>query len=115
MSRDFLREAVRIYSKQVDYVLEDAQNTLKHVLTTVNTNLPDDATHAPFHAITLLEKFELDSLELDDCDKDWCEDSYLKSKDDITLAGIDIAYENLSCDHVASYFLIFPLIPINIY
>ncbi|KAK4398143.1 Sister chromatid cohesion 1 protein 3 [Sesamum angolense] len=109
-SANLLLGAARVFSKQVDYVLEDAQNAIKRV----NANLHDDATHAPFHAITLPEKFELDSLELDDYDKDsyvfaeylltfsllaiegtWinpgvhvfrCEDSHLKSKEDITLS-----------------------------
>ncbi|KAK4422878.1 Sister chromatid cohesion 1 protein 3 [Sesamum alatum] len=85
-SADLLRGVMRIYSKQVDYVLQDAQNAINYVSTSVNTSLPDDANHAPFHSITLPEKFELDSLELDDYDKDWCEDSHLKSKDDITLS-----------------------------
>ncbi|KAL0362460.1 UNVERIFIED_CONTAM: Sister chromatid cohesion 1 protein 3 [Sesamum calycinum] len=65
-SANLLLGAARVFSKQVDYVLEDAQNAIKRV----NANLHDDATHAPFHAITLPEKFELDSLELDDYDKD---------------------------------------------
>ncbi|XP_020549281.1 uncharacterized protein LOC105162293 [Sesamum indicum] len=53
----------------------------------MNAKLPDDATRAPFHAITLLETFELNSLELEDYDKHWCKDSHLKNKDDITLLG----------------------------
>ncbi|KAL0399709.1 UNVERIFIED_CONTAM: hypothetical protein Sradi_2314200 [Sesamum radiatum] len=81
-SADLLLGAARVCSKQVDYVLEDAQNVVKRL----NANLHEDSTHAPFHAITLPEKFELDSLELDDYDKDWCEDSHLKNKDDITLS-----------------------------
>ncbi|KAK4411716.1 Sister chromatid cohesion 1 protein 3 [Sesamum angolense] len=89
MSGHLLLGVVRIYSKQVDYLYEDCngvRNTINRVFTSVNVNLPDDATHAPFHAITLPEKFELDSLELDDYDKDLCEDSHLKSKDEITLS-----------------------------
>ncbi|XP_011097494.1 sister chromatid cohesion 1 protein 3 [Sesamum indicum] len=89
MSGHLLLGVVRIYSKQVDYLYEDCngvRNTINRVFTSVNVNLPDDAKHAPFHAITLPEKFELDSLELDDYDKDLCEDSYLKSKDEITLS-----------------------------
>ncbi|KAK4430532.1 Sister chromatid cohesion 1 protein 3 [Sesamum alatum] len=89
MSGHLLLGVVRIYSKQVDYLYEDCngvRNTINRVFTSVNVNLPDDATHAPFFSITLPEKFELDSMELDDYDKDWCEDSHLKSKDDITLS-----------------------------
>ncbi|KAL0431855.1 UNVERIFIED_CONTAM: Sister chromatid cohesion 1 protein 3 [Sesamum radiatum] len=116
MSGHLLLGVVRIYSKQVDYLYEDCngvRNTINRVFTSVNVNLPDDATHAPFHAITLPEKFELDSLELDDYDKDLyvfaedfssfftsyerinseihifrCEDSHLKSKDEITLSAL---------------------------
>ncbi|KAK4431837.1 hypothetical protein Salat_0945800 [Sesamum alatum] len=48
------------------------RSTINRVVTSVIVNLPNDATHAPFHAITLPETFELDSLQLDDSDKDWC-------------------------------------------
>ncbi|KAI3448928.1 hypothetical protein Pfo_005593 [Paulownia fortunei] len=88
MSGHLLLGVVRIYSKQVDYLYEDCNEiriTINRVFTSVSVNLPNDATHAPFHSVTLPEKFDLDSLELDDYYKDWFEDSHFKSQDDITL------------------------------
>ncbi|KAK6143132.1 hypothetical protein DH2020_023480 [Rehmannia glutinosa] len=73
ISGHLLLGVVRIYSKQVDYFFEDCNEiriTINRVFTTVNVNLPNDATHAPFHSVTLPEKLDLDSLELDDYYKD---------------------------------------------
>ncbi|PIN02228.1 Sister chromatid cohesion complex Cohesin, subunit RAD21/SCC1 [Handroanthus impetiginosus] len=88
MSGHLLLGVVRIYSKQVDYLFEDCnviRITINRVFTSVSVNLPEDATHAPFHSITLPERFELDNLELDDTYDDLLEDAHLKSLDDITL------------------------------
>lgn len=74
MSGHLLLGVVRIYSKQVDYLYEDCNEiriTINRVFTAVSVNLPNDATHAPFHSITLPEKFDLATLELDDYYKDW--------------------------------------------
>ncbi|KAL8542373.1 hypothetical protein ACS0TY_003296 [Phlomoides rotata] len=87
MSGHLLLGVVRIYSKQVDYLYEDCNETritINRIFTTVSVNLPDDATHAPVHAITLPGNFNLDAMELDDFA--WGDDSHLKNKDDITLA-----------------------------
>ncbi|CAI9764663.1 unnamed protein product [Fraxinus pennsylvanica] len=86
MSGHLLLGVARIYSKQVDYLYEDChvvQITINKAFTSVNVNLPDDANHAPFHSVTLPEKFELDAMELDNYS--WCENDHLKSYDDITL------------------------------
>ncbi|KAL3832907.1 hypothetical protein ACJIZ3_007643 [Penstemon smallii] len=88
MSAHLLLGVVRIYSKQVDYLREDCNVvllTINRVFTAATVNLPEDATHAPFHSITLPQRFELDALDLDDYSKDWCEDTHLKSHEDITL------------------------------
>lgn len=88
MSGHLLLGVVRIYSKQVDYFYEDCNEiriTINRVFTTVSVNLPSDATQAPFHSVTLPEKFDLDTMELGDYNMDWCEDSHLKSRDEITL------------------------------
>ncbi|CAA0820720.1 Sister chromatid cohesion 1 protein 3 [Striga hermonthica] len=79
---------VRIYSKQVDYLYEDCNEVrimINRVYTTVNVNLPHDATHAQVQAVTLPDKFNLDTLELDDHYNDWSKDFHFKSWDDITL------------------------------
>ncbi|CAI9769433.1 unnamed protein product [Fraxinus pennsylvanica] len=86
MSGHLLLGVARIYSKQVDYLYEDChvvQMTINKAFTSVNVNLPEDANHAPFHAVTLPGKFELDALELDNYS--WGENDHLKSYDDITL------------------------------
>ncbi|XP_022896115.1 sister chromatid cohesion 1 protein 3-like isoform X2 [Olea europaea var. sylvestris] len=86
MSGHLLLGVARIYSKQVDYLYEDChvvQITINKAFTSVNVNLPEDANHAPFHSVTLPEKFELDALDLDNYS--WCEYDHLNSYDDITL------------------------------
>ncbi|EYU31343.1 hypothetical protein MIMGU_mgv1a005279mg [Erythranthe guttata] len=88
MSGHLLLGVVRIYSKQVDYLYEDCNEiriTINRVFTTVNVNLPNDATHASFKSVTLPENFNLDSFELDDFRNDWSEDSHLLRQEDITL------------------------------
>ncbi|KAL6514980.1 hypothetical protein OROGR_020559 [Orobanche gracilis] len=88
MSAHLLLGVVRIYSKQVDYLYEDCNEiriTINRVFTTVSVNLPHDATHAPLHSVTLPEKLDLDTLELDDYYKDLGEDSHFKSHADLTL------------------------------
>ncbi|KAL6560448.1 hypothetical protein OROGR_004007 [Orobanche gracilis] len=88
MSAHLLLGVVRIYSKQVDYLHEDCNEiriTINRVFTTVSVNLPHDATHAPSHSVTLPEKLNLDTLDLDDYYKDLGEDSHFKSHADITL------------------------------
>lgn len=74
MSGHLLLGVVRIYSKQVDYFYEDCNEiriTINRVFTTVSVNLPSDATQAPFHSVTLPEKFDLDTMELGDYNMDW--------------------------------------------
>ncbi|CAA0842523.1 Sister chromatid cohesion 1 protein 3 [Striga hermonthica] len=88
LSGHLLLGVVRIYSKQVDYLYEDCNEvriTINRVYTTVNLNLPNDSTHAQVQAVTLPEKFNLDTLELDGRFKDWGEDTHFKSWDDITM------------------------------
>ncbi|XP_073147413.1 sister chromatid cohesion 1 protein 3 isoform X2 [Henckelia pumila] len=88
MSGHLLLGVVRIYSKQVDYLYDycnDVRITINRVYTSVNVNLPEDANHAPYHSITLPQAFDLDALDVDDCYKNWDQDSHVKSQDDITL------------------------------
>ncbi|XP_059650447.1 sister chromatid cohesion 1 protein 3-like [Cornus florida] len=74
MSGHLLLGVVRIYSKKVEYLHRDCKDILilfgkAFAPTQVNrqeVNLPEDATHAPFHSVTLPDTFELDAMDLDD-------------------------------------------------
>ncbi|KAK3038769.1 hypothetical protein RJ639_027356 [Escallonia herrerae] len=69
MSGHLLLGVVRIYEKKVEYLHEDCRVvwiSLKNAYAPADVNLPEDATHAPFHSVTLPEKFELDAFDLDD-------------------------------------------------
>lgn len=69
LSGHLLLGVVRIYSKQVDYLHHDCNEFLTNIRTAVasiEVNLPEDASHAAFHSVTLPETFELDALNMDD-------------------------------------------------
>lgn len=69
LSGQLLLGVVRIYSKQVDYLYHDCNIALAGMsksYSAVNINLPEDATHAPHHVITIPETFSLDALEIED-------------------------------------------------
>ncbi|XXG48659.1 hypothetical protein AAC387_Pa02g3044 [Persea americana] len=80
---------VRIYSKKVDYLHHDCNEFLSHIRTviaTIQVNLPEDASHAPFHSVTLPETFELDALNLDDAIyQAETPDNHLKTWEEITM------------------------------
>lgn len=68
MSGHLLLGVVRIYSKKVDYLYQDYNFfliTIRKAFNSVEVNLPEDATHAPFHSVTLPNTFELDALDLE--------------------------------------------------
>ncbi|GAY37043.1 hypothetical protein CUMW_026210 [Citrus unshiu] len=88
MSGHLLLGVVRIYSKKVDYLYHDCNVfliSLRKTFSTVSVNLPEDATHAPAHTVTLPQKFNLDSVDLDDHTFDDEYDNHLRSQEDITL------------------------------
>lgn len=69
MSGHLLLGVVRIYSKKVDYLFQDCNvvlNVLRKAFASIDLNLPEDARQAPVQSITLPDKFDLDTLELDD-------------------------------------------------
>ncbi|KAK6798779.1 hypothetical protein RDI58_006482 [Solanum bulbocastanum] len=81
---------VRIHSKQVEYFLQDCKALkmgIRKVISSTNSNLPEDAAHAPYHSITLPKTFQLDSFKFeDDLDNlNRIEDTNLKSFEEITL------------------------------
>ncbi|KAM3265262.1 sister chromatid cohesion 1 protein 3 isoform X1 [Capsicum annuum] len=97
-SGHLLLGVVRIYSKQVEYFSEDCKTLLHGVLkafTSTNVNLPEDATHAPYHSITLPETFELDALVFDeDLDPNRVKDTHVKSYEEITLEDQTLPHED---------------------
>lgn len=68
MSAHLLLGVVRIYSKKVDYLLNDCnlvRTVLYKVFASVSNNiLPEDARQAPVHTITMPATFDLDALNL---------------------------------------------------
>ncbi|KAK3031081.1 hypothetical protein RJ639_036821 [Escallonia herrerae] len=89
MSGHLLLGVVRIYEKKVEYLHEDCRVvwiSLKNAYAPADVNLPEDATHAPFHSVTLPEKFELDAFDLDDYLKESLS-KHLEDREETTLAG----------------------------
>lgn len=97
-SGHLLLGVVRIYSKQVEYFSEDCKTLLMGVIkafSSTNVNLPEDATHAPYHSITLPETFELDALVFDeDLDPNRVKDTHVKSYEEITLEDQVLSHED---------------------
>ncbi|CAK9154912.1 unnamed protein product [Ilex paraguariensis] len=110
MSSHLLLGVVRIYSKQVEYLYHDCNVVLigiRKAFSSVEINLPEDASHAPFYSVTLPNTFELDALDLDDdYYHDWFQDNHLRSQEEITLPDDQIpigrdAYIVVTFDEVA--------------
>ncbi|KAH9710271.1 Sister chromatid cohesion 1 protein 3 [Citrus sinensis] len=114
MSGHLLLGVVRIYSKKVDYLYHDCNVfliSLRKTFSTVSVNLPEDATHAPAHTVTLPQKFNLDSVDLDDHTFDDEYDNHLRSQEDITLTdqipvGRDV-YVAITFDEFQNHFDIY--------
>ncbi|XP_019056175.1 PREDICTED: sister chromatid cohesion 1 protein 3 isoform X2 [Nelumbo nucifera] len=89
LSAHLLLGVVRIYSKKVDYLLYDSkimQTRMQNAFGSIDVNLPEDATHAPFHSVTLPDTFELDAWDLDDTlYHEGFQDNHLKSIEEITI------------------------------
>nr|XP_009597243.1 sister chromatid cohesion 1 protein 3-like isoform X2 [Nicotiana tomentosiformis] len=88
-SAQLLLGVVRIYSKQVEYFLQDCRTLetgIRKSILSTNLNLPEDALHAPYQSITLPETFELDAVVFyDDVDLNRFGDTHLKSYEETTL------------------------------
>lgn len=68
LSGSLLLGVVRIYSRKVNYLYHDCNEAVTRMRTafaSIQVNLPEDAVQAPFHSITLPERFELDTLDID--------------------------------------------------
>ncbi|GAU43219.1 hypothetical protein TSUD_301060 [Trifolium subterraneum] len=90
MSAHLLLGVVRIYSKKVDYLLNDCnavRTGLYKVFPSVpNNTLPEDARQAPVHSITMPATFDLDMLEVDyEIDTNRSEDVHTRSEEEITI------------------------------
>ncbi|KAL6961955.1 hypothetical protein U1Q18_036914 [Sarracenia purpurea var. burkii] len=94
MSGHLLLGVVRIYSKKVDYLYQDYNFfliSIRKAFASVEVNLPEDATHAPFHVVTLPDTFELDALDLDvDFYCKGVKDNHHRSQGEITIDQIPI-------------------------
>lgn len=90
LSGHLLLGVVRIYSKKVDYLHHDCNVVLiglRKAFTTVNVNLPEDATQAQIESITFPERMDLDAVDLDDLIYDDHYDRHLRDQEEITLTG----------------------------
>ncbi|XP_043691696.1 sister chromatid cohesion 1 protein 3-like [Telopea speciosissima] len=89
LSAHLLLGVVRIYSKKVDYFRCDSNEIRIRIYNAFGSavvNLPEDATHAPFHSVTLPETFELVSWYLDaELSLDGSPDNNIKRWEEITL------------------------------
>ncbi|XP_044488773.1 sister chromatid cohesion 1 protein 3 [Mangifera indica] len=88
LSGHLLLGVVRIYSKKVDYLHHDCNVVLiglRKAFTTVNVNLPEDATQAQIESITFPERMDLDAVDLDDLIYDDHYDRHLRDQEEITL------------------------------
>ncbi|XP_018460704.2 sister chromatid cohesion 1 protein 3-like [Raphanus sativus] len=98
LSGHLLLGVVRIYSKQVDYVVRDCTlftTWLAKSLVSTRVDLPEDARQAPVESVTLPQALNLDDFDLEDDDHTLEGfDNHLRSQEDITLTdqiptGID--------------------------
>ncbi|KAK7323269.1 hypothetical protein VNO77_26734 [Canavalia gladiata] len=113
MSGHLLLGVVRIYSKKVDYLFQDCNvvlTGLSKAFASIQLALPEEASQAPFHSITVPETFYLDALHVDnEFDYDGVEDVHLKSQEEITLTDrIPVLmdhYVAISFDEVQPYSL----------
>uniref|UniRef100_A0A6N2MNS0 Rad21/Rec8-like protein N-terminal domain-containing protein n=1 Tax=Salix viminalis TaxID=40686 RepID=A0A6N2MNS0_SALVM len=89
MSSHLLLGVVRIYKKKVDYLFQDCTVVLvglNKAFTTIEVNLPENATTATFESITLPPTLSLDGFDMSDyLDPEGSPDNNLKSYEEITL------------------------------
>ncbi|XP_068643147.1 sister chromatid cohesion 1 protein 3 [Aristolochia californica] len=90
LSGHLLVGVVRIYSKKVDYLYHDCNEVLTQIrsaFASIQVNLPEDANHAPFDAVTRPEILELDALDVNEAIfQAEAPDNHLKSLDQITIS-----------------------------
>ncbi|KAL8557764.1 hypothetical protein ACS0TY_005028 [Phlomoides rotata] len=90
LSSHLLLGVVRIYNKKVNYLFDDCSEALlkvKQAFRSTTVDLPPEESKAPYHSITLPEKFDLDDFELPDSDifQGNYVDHHISSREQITL------------------------------
>ncbi|GER51329.1 splicing factor U2AF-associated protein [Striga asiatica] len=90
LSSHLLLGVVRIYNKKVNYLFDDCSEALlkvKQAFRSTAVDLPPEESKAPYHSITLPEKFDLDDFELPDTDitQGNYVDHHISSREQITL------------------------------
>lgn len=91
LSGHLLLGVVRIYSKKVDYLVDDCKVTLNGLnktifYTTKKVDLPENEMQAPVQAITRPDTFCLDALNLDyDTYNEGSPDNHFRNEEDIRL------------------------------
>ncbi|KAK6136338.1 hypothetical protein DH2020_029909 [Rehmannia glutinosa] len=94
LSSHLLLGVVRIYNRKVNYLFDDCSEALlkvKQAFRSTAVDLPPEESKAPYHSITLPEKFDLDDFELPDSDI-----FQGNSREQITLQDVD--HHFLLCD-----------------
>ncbi|KAF9597866.1 hypothetical protein IFM89_021951 [Coptis chinensis] len=90
LSAHLLLGVVRIYSKKVEFLLQDCNEFRNYVVTAFaalqEINLPEEAMCAPSNTITLPENFDLDNFDLDDGSyNEGVQDNHLRTIEEITM------------------------------
>ncbi|KAL6545258.1 hypothetical protein OROGR_009132 [Orobanche gracilis] len=90
LSSHLLLGVVRIYNRKVNYLFDDCSEALlkvKQAFRSTDVDLPPEESKAPYHSITLPEKFDLDDFELPDSDifQGNYVDRHISSREQITL------------------------------
>ncbi|KAI3459095.1 hypothetical protein Pfo_015758 [Paulownia fortunei] len=90
LSSHLLLGVVRIYNRKVNYLFDDCSEALlkvKQAFRSTAVDLPPEESKAPYHSITLPEKFDLDDFELPDSDifQGNYVDHHISSREQITL------------------------------
>ncbi|KAL1552162.1 sister chromatid cohesion 1 protein 4-like [Salvia divinorum] len=90
LSSHLLLGVVRIYNRKVNYLFDDCSEALlkvKQAFRSTAVDLPPEESKAPYHSITLPEKFDLDDFELPDSDifQGNYVDHHISTREQITL------------------------------
>ncbi|KAF3788569.1 Sister chromatid cohesion 1 protein 4 [Nymphaea thermarum] len=93
----------RIYSKKVDYLYDDCNEILgklRNSWASIRVSLPEQTSVAPFHCITLPDKFELDALDLEELGyrTEETTNQHVKAYERITFEDEQERQENLEVD-----------------
>ncbi|KAF3783917.1 Sister chromatid cohesion 1 protein 4 [Nymphaea thermarum] len=90
LSGHLLLGVVRIYSRKVDYLHHDCNEILtklRYAFASIEIDLPEDASTAPIHTVTIPETLELDAIHLDQemYGVNEFQDIHIRTQEDITI------------------------------